>query len=96
MEKTIMEYVVALVLALLGGLVFYKKKSEKAETESKLAETKGRDAELEVTQKEAEDAVKAIDDGIEKMKAEREAKRLADENLSLAERAEKMRKDFRK
>lgn len=89
-----MEYIIGLILALVGGLLFYKNKSEKSETDSKLGETRGRDKELAITQKDVQDAIKSIDGGIEKMHQDREAQRQADENLSLKERADKMKKQF--
>lgn len=89
-----MEYIIGLVLALLGGLLFYKNKSDKASTDAKLGETRGRDKELAINQKDIQNAIDGLDAGIEKMKAEREAQRLADENLSLKERADKMKKQF--
>lgn len=87
-----MEYIIGLILALVGGLLFYKRKSEKAEIDSKLSETKGKDSILKENQADVEKAISDLDAGIEKMKAEREAQRIKDENMTLKERADRIKK----
>jgi len=90
-----MEYIIGLILMLVGGVFFYKNKSEKAETDSKLAEIRGKDSQLSVNQKDVQDTIKSLDDGIAKLQAEREAKRQRDKNMTLKERAEAMRKNLK-
>jgi septal ring factor EnvC (AmiA/AmiB activator) len=89
-----MEYVVLLVLGLLAAVFGYKRKADKAEANSKIAETKGRDKELELTQKEIENYINEIDSNISKMKAkqEAEARKRSEDNMSLKERADRIKK----
>lgn len=89
-----MEYLIAL-LGILGGLVVYFfKKSQTASSDAKIAETKGRDKELEASQEEIEAAIAELDKGIAKVKAEREAsaRKAAEDNMSLKERADRLKK----
>lgn len=85
---------VTAIVAIIGLLaaLFFKNKADNVGVAATLANTKGKD---EVLQSEEELAVKAqqdLDAGIEKMKADRETKRQADENMSLAERAAALKK----
>lgn len=89
-----MEYLIALV-GILSGLVFYFfKKSQSASVDAKLAETKGQDTQLQATQQEIEAAILELDKGINAAKAQKEAeaKKAADDNMSLKERADRLRK----
>lgn len=86
-----MSYVLALIVAALGGLLFFKKKQD---TQSILAETQAKDQALAEQQKEVDAVIATLDAGITKMKAEREAeaKKQAEDNLSLKERRDRIRK----
>lgn len=90
-----MEYIIGLILALVGGLFFYKNKADKASVDGKLAETRGRDKELELSQEELEKQIAELDKGIEKMKADREAKKIKEDNMTLAERRERIKKGLK-
>jgi predicted nucleic acid-binding Zn-ribbon protein len=89
-----MELLVGLVVTLLGGLVFFKRKADKAEVDAKLAEVRGRDAALKEQQEELEAAIRTLDNGIEAMKKTREleARKRAEDNLTLKERADRIKK----
>lgn len=92
-----MELVIGLIVALFGGLVFFKKKADKAAVDSKLAETRGRDAALREQQEELEAAIRTLDEGIATMKKKREAETRKREfdNLSLKERADRIKKGIK-
>lgn len=82
------------IVALIGILatLFFKNKADNAGVAATLANTKGKDEVLESEQDLAIKAQQDLDAGIEKMKADREAQRQADENMSLAERAAAIKK----
>lgn len=90
-----MEYLLGLLVAVLGGLFYFKNKSDKAESEVRLGETKIKDAKLETEQVNVQEQVKAIDEGIERMKQERLAERERRKNMSLKELAEEIRKGIK-
>jgi hypothetical protein len=87
-----MEYLIGLLVAALGGVFYYKKKAGDASVAAKLAETKGRDAELKQQAKEVKQAIKDIDDSLAKIKAKRTADKKKNDNLSLVELRDKIRK----
>lgn len=89
-----MEYLIGIILALLGGLIFYKKKADNNAVDVKLAKTKGRDAELQVSQEEVESAIREIDSRIEEIKKEKKERDKDRKNLSLKERAEEAKKRY--
>ncbi len=91
-----MEYLIGIIVALLGGLLFYKKKADKNAVDSKLAETKGRDAELQVSQEEVAEAIKELDKGIKQMAKEKAKADKDRKNMTLKERADEARKRFDK
>lgn len=81
-----MEYIIGVILALLGGLFFYKKKADKAAVDSKLAEAKGKDSILEGEQFDLKEEIKKIDERLELIRKEREASNKENtKNLSLKE-----------
>jgi len=86
-----MEIIIGIIVALFGGLLFFKKKADKSAVEAKLAETKGRDKELEMTQDELEASIKEIDNNLDRINEERKAKKKADDNLTLAERRKRIK-----
>jgi hypothetical protein len=85
------EYVIGVIVALIGGLLFYRNKAKEAEVDSKLAETKGRDRELKVVHNEINQAIKDIDRGIDKIKQEQKNKN--NKQLTPEERAERWNKN---
>lgn len=89
--------IIGIITALFFGLLFYKNKSNKAKAEAKLAETKGRDAALKEQEAEIESAIETLDKGIAKMKAEQEAeaRKRAEDNMTLKERADRIRKNLK-
>ena len=91
-----MEYLIAIIGLLVGAVAFFKNKADKSAAAEKVAETKGRDKELQVQQEDIEVAKEALNAGIEKLKAEREAQRQRDENMTLKERADRLRKESKK
>lgn len=88
---------IGIIVALFAGLFFYKNKADKAKVDAKLSETKGRDAALKESQEEIESAIETLDKGIDKMKAEQEAeaRKRAEDNLSLKERADRIKKNLK-
>jgi len=91
-----MELLIALLAFAFGGWFLSVNKARKAETEAKLARAKAADQALKEHQEEIQKAVETLNAGIEKAKAEREAKRLADERMTLKERAERYKKEMKK
>ena len=87
-----MEIIAGIIVALLGGLFFFKKKADKAAVDSKLAETRGRDQELEISENELEAAIAEIDENLTKIKEERDKRRNEDRNMTLAERRARIKK----
>ena len=84
-----MEYIIMLILGLLGFGAYNYKKRKSAEVDAIINETRGRDAELELQQDEVEQALKDLDAGIDKMRKEREARRNAAGELTDDERADR-------
>lgn len=86
-----MSYVLALIVAALGGLLFFRKKQD---VQSVLVETQTKDQALSEQQKEVDAVIATLDAGIAKMKAEREAgaRKQAEDNLTLAERRDRLKK----
>lgn len=91
-----MEAIIAIIVAVLG-LLFFKRKSDKAEVEKKLVETRAKDQVLKETQDELNSAIEALDQGIAVMKAkqEAEARKRVEDNMSLKERADRIRKNLK-
>ena len=92
-----MELIIGLIVALFGGLIFYKKKADKAAVDTKLAKTRGQDIALKEQQDEVKAAIETLDKGIEAMKKEKEAKDLKRKNkyMSLKERKERIKKGLK-
>jgi len=90
-----MEYLIGLLVAALGGIFYYKKKAGDAVVEAKLAEAKGRDAELKQQAKEVTAAIKEIDESLAKIKAKREAEKKKNDNLTLVQLRDKIKKGQR-
>lgn len=91
-----MEYLVGTLVALLGGLLFYRNKAKNSDVEAKLANTKGQDQVLKIREEEIEEAIKSIDEGISKMKADKLAEKQRRDNLTLKERAEEAKNRYKK
>jgi hypothetical protein len=89
-----METIVAILIAALAGIFVFKRKADKAETEAKLAATKAKDQALAEQQQEVEAAIQSLDAGIERMKAQKEIqdRKRAEDNMSLKERADRIKK----
>lgn len=89
--------IIGLIVALFAGLMFYKNKSDKAKADAKIAETKGRDAALKESQDEINAAIDTLDKGIAKMKAEQEAeaRKRAEDNMTLKERADRIKRNLK-
>lgn len=86
------KYLVGLIALLSGVLFFVLRLLQRSKVDAVVAETKGRDQELKKQQLTLQEAVKQIDQGIEQAKAEREAQRIKDENMTLKERADRIKK----
>lgn len=89
-----MEYLVAIILALLGGIIVLNKQKKDAQSDAKIAETKGKDSELAKQQVKLKDEINKIDESIEDMKREKEAEYQRRKNMTLKERAEEAKKMF--
>lgn len=90
-----MEYIIGIIVALIGGVFYFKNKADSATVDSKLAKTKGRDIELENHRKIVAEAIKEIDENIEKAKAQRKQEKNNLKNMSLKERAEAAKKRYK-
>lgn len=90
-----MEILIGIIVALLGGLFHFKNKADKAAVKAKLAKTEGRDEELKLEKGEIEGLIAEIDKNIEKMNKEREEKKNKEDNLTLAERRERIKKGLK-
>lgn len=66
-----MEYIIAVIVSLVGAVLFYRNKANKAEVNSILSETKGRDKELKGQQEEVEAAISELDEGVRRIRKER-------------------------
>lgn len=88
-----MEYIITLILGLLGFGIYNYKKRKSAEVDALLNETKGRDAELEIQQEDIDEAIKDLDKGIIEMRRKRKEKRDAAGNLTDEERADRWNND---
>ena len=91
-----MESVVLAIIAALAGIFLFKNKSDK-DAAIKLAETKAKDKALKEQEAEARKAIAALDAGIAKMRAEQEAeaRKRAFDNMSLKERADRIKKGLK-
>lgn len=87
-----MEYLIGLLVALLGGVFYFKTKADNAAIESKLAHTKGRDKELEMTENELKAAIEEIDKNVDKIVKERAEAKVKNDNMTLAERRARIKK----
>lgn len=88
-----MEYIIMLILGLLGFGAYNYKKRKEAEVDAILNETKGRDKELKEQQDLVNQAIKDIDKGIIDMNKKREEMKKAEANLSDEERADRWNND---
>ena len=90
-----MEYLIALLVALFGGAMFFKRKADKAIVDSKLALTKGRDIELKLTQDDLRKSIAEMDAGLERVKKNRDTERENTKDLTLAERRDRIKKGLK-
>lgn len=92
-----MEAIIAIIVAALGGLLYYKNKADKASVAAKLARTEAEDRALKEQQVEVAKAIKVLDDGIEQARRDREIemKKRELDSLSLAERRDRIRKGLK-
>jgi len=90
-----MEIIIGIIVALFGGLIFYKKKADKSAVDAKLGETKGKDAVLEEAAAELKAQIAEIDNNLEKIRKDKEAERVKSKNLTLAERRERIKKGLK-
>ena len=84
-----MEYILGLIIALIGGVVYFKNKAEDNAVKSELAETMGRDKELREQQEDVEAAISEIDKGIAKVKEDRARRRSEAKKETMEERADR-------
>lgn len=91
-----MEYLIGIIVALLGGVFFYRNKAKNNRVDAILAETKGTDRELAEQESLVIQAIKDIDDGIRKEKEKRKAQADKRKNMTLKERADEAKKRYNK
>jgi len=91
-----MEYLVGLLIAALGGVFYFKNKADNKAVEVKLAESKGKDEVLAQEQFDLEAAIQEIDNNIAKVKKEKEDAKKKNDNLSLAEIRDQIRKGLKR
>jgi hypothetical protein len=94
-----MEYVVGLVVLVLGGLLYSSnRKNQRLAVDNKLSEVKGKDSVLSKESLKVKNEIDKIDHRLEELKLEREAEleRERLDSMSLAERAKEARKRFGK
>lgn len=89
-----MEYLIALIVMLVGGVIVLSNQKKKAQTDAKLGEINGRDQELTKQQVKLQDAISEIDKSIKEMTKQREEELARRKNMKLAERAEEAKKRF--
>lgn len=82
-----MEYIIALVVGLLGFGYYQFDKRKKAEVEAKLAAAKAKDAELKKRQDVVDNEIQKIDNKIVDLKRKQAQKVASRKNLTLKERA---------
>jgi len=63
-----MDILIALLIAALGGVFYFKKKADESAIDAKLGKTKGQDLELKKEQMTLKEAIKQIDENIKKLR----------------------------
>jgi len=91
-----MEYIIGLIIILLGGIFHFKKKADNTAIDAKLAKTKGKDEALAQEQFDLEAAIKEIDDNLEKVRKDKEEANKKRKNLTLVEIRDQIRKGLKK
>ena len=91
-----MEYLIGIIVALIGGLLFYRDKAKTSQTNEKIANTKGRDRELAEQESLVIQAIKDLDDGIRRETEKRKKEAEKRKNMTLKERADAAKKRYNK
>lgn len=89
-----MEYLIGLIVILLGGIFHFKGKADEKAIDAKLASAKGKDSVLAEEEFDLKKAIAEIDANIEKAKKEREEAKSKErtENLTLSEIKARLKK----
>lgn len=91
-----MEYLVGLVLALLGGIFYFKGKADKAAVGARIAVTKAKDEALAEEEKLVEEAIQALNEAIITTEEKRKAELKKRKSMTLKERAEEAKNRYKK
>lgn len=86
-----MEILIGIIVALLGGVFYFKNKADEKSVESKLAAIKGQDKELEITEEELKAQIAEMDNNIKRIRKERKESKKNIKDLSLAERRKRIK-----
>jgi hypothetical protein len=89
-----MEYIIAVIGALIGGVFFFKGKAEKNAAKAMMAETKAKDAELEKKGKVYDEMIGIVDDTIKQAALKKEEDKKKRKYMTLAERRAESNKRF--
>jgi type IV secretory pathway VirB6-like protein len=92
-----MDALFAIIVAAIGGLLYYKNKADKASVEAKLARTQAEDQALKEQQQEVAKAIDILNKGIDQARKDREIelRKREHDSLSLKERADRIKKGLK-
>jgi Tfp pilus assembly protein PilN len=91
-----MEYLIGIIVLLVGGFIYQKSKTKEAQTEALIADTKGQDKQLVIKENEIKQEISAVDARLEEIKKIREQQVRIQDEMSLADRAKAARNKFQK
>jgi small-conductance mechanosensitive channel len=87
-----MQYIIGIIVALVGVIVYQMNKRKSAEVDAILANTKGQDKQLEVKETEIKEEISVIDARLEEIKKARAEQLKIQDQMDLAQRAEELNK----
>lgn len=91
-----MEYLIGIIVALIGGVFYFKGKADKADAGSRISLTKGRDIELADQQSIVEQAILDLEEGIKALDEKRKHQKKVHKTKTLKERAEEANDRYKK
>jgi Tfp pilus assembly protein PilN len=91
-----MEYLIGIIVLLVGGFIYQKSKTKEAQIEALIADTKGQDKQLVIKENEIKREINVVDARLEEIKKIREQQVRIQDEMSLADRAKAARNKFQK
>lgn len=91
-----MEYLIGIIVLLVGGFIYQKSKTKEAQVEALIANTKGQDKQLEIKENEVKQEINVIDSRLEEIKKVREQQLKMVDQMTAIERAAEANKKFGK